>query len=58
MQSGKNVLKFDNTQQIKLMRYEGLIKMIFMIWYHDIITTDDDIFLNSTIMCACFKQRK
>jgi len=28
-----------------------------MIWY-DIITKDSDIFLNSTIMCVCFKQRK
>jgi len=32
--------------------------MVFMVCYHDIIANDSNIFLNSTIMYACFKQRK
>jgi len=56
--SRKKVLKFDNTHQIKLKRYERLIKMVFMVWYHDIIMNDSHIFLNFTIMCTCFKSRR
>ena len=37
---------------------KDLSKMVFMVWYHDIIANDSNIFLNSTIMYACFKQKK
>jgi len=29
-----------------------------MNWYYDIIANDSNIFLNPTIMCVCFKEKK
>jgi len=36
---------------------KGLSKMVFMVLYHDIIANGSHIFLNSTIMCVCFKKK-
>jgi len=37
---------------------KGLPKMIFMVWYHDIITNNSHTSLKSIIMCHCFEQSK
>jgi len=55
---GKNDIKFDNTTKSNWWDTSDLSKMVFMVWYHDIIANDSNIFLNSTIMCVCFKERK
>ena len=54
----KNDIKFDNTTKSNWWDTNDLSKMVFMVWYHDIIANDSHIFLNSTIMCAYFKHKK